>query len=236
MHLFSFFSLALLFPFVLPSVESTKPKVIIFLGPPASGKGTQASRLANDLKLPHISTGDLFRENIKKETVLGKEAKSYMDKGQLVPDSLVLDMLFDRVSKPDCVNGYVLDGSPRTIPQAEALQKRLGDSVNLIVINLNVSDATLIKRTSGRRSCPGCKEIYNIFFNPPEKEGFCKCGVPLVQRDDDKPEVVKERLKVYKAQTEPLIEFYHKQGHIYQIDGEVSPEMVYQQIKKVVAI
>lgn len=236
MKLFSFFSWALLFPFVVPATEVCKPQVIIFLGPPASGKGTQASKLAQELSLPHISTGDLFRENIGNNTLLGQKAKSFMDQGKLVPDELVLDMLFDRVSQPDCKKGYVLDGFPRTIPQAEALGKRLGDSVTLKVVNLEVSDETLIKRTSGRRSCPKCKEVYNIYFNPPEKEGFCKCGEKLIQRDDDKPEVVKERLKNYKLQTEPLIEYYEKKGGVSHIDGEVAPKEVYDAIKKVVAI
>lgn len=221
---------------MLSGAEVCKPQVIILLGPPASGKGTQASKLAAEKGLPHISTGDLFRENISKNTELGQKAKSYMDQGKLVPDELVLDMLFDRVSKPDCKKGYVLDGFPRTIPQAEALAARLGDTVDLKVVNLKVSDETLIKRTSGRRSCPKCKEVYNIYFNPPEKEGFCKCGEPLIQRDDDKPEVVKERLRVYKAQTEPLIEFYQKRGGVKEVDGELPPKEVYEAIKKVVAI
>ncbi|MCB1114519.1 MAG: adenylate kinase [Chlamydiia bacterium] len=230
MKLVSFFSLALLFPFMMSHAQESKPQVIILLGPPASGKGTQASKLAEELKLPHISTGDLFRENIGNKTPLGNKAKSYIDQGKLVPDELVLDMLFARVSQPDCEKGYVLDGFPRTIPQASALEERLAGKVNLKVINLKVSDETLIKRTSGRRSCPKCKEVYNIYFNPPEKEGFCKCGEPLVQRDDDKPEVVKERLKVYKAQTEPLIEFYEKRGEVKHIDGEMPPKEVFQAI------
>lgn len=210
---------------------TTKPQVIILLGPPASGKGTQASKLAAEVKLPHISTGDLFRENISKNTELGQKAKSFMDAGKLVPDELVLDMLFDRVSKPDCQKGYVLDGFPRTIPQAEALDKRLGNCVTINVVNLVVTDEVLIKRTSGRRSCPKCKEVYNIYFNPPEKEGVCKCGEALIQREDDKPEIVKERLRVYKAQTEPLIDFYKSKGVLKDIDGEMAPAEVYKAVK-----
>lgn len=222
----------LMAPFMVFSSESPKPKVIIFLGPPASGKGTQASRLAADLKLPHISTGDLFRENISKNTPLGQEAKSYIDAGKLVPDALVLDMLFARVQQPDCKNGYVLDGFPRTIPQAEELERRLAGSVNLRVINLVVSDDTLIKRTSGRRTCPTTKAVYNIYFNPPKVPGKCDLdGSDLIQRDDDKPEIVKERLRVYKAQTEPLIAFYDKRGVLQNVDGEASTDAVYNEIK-----
>jgi len=234
MHFVCLLTLALALPFCLLSLETALPQVIILLGPPASGKGTQASKLASDLSLPHISTGDLFRENIGKNTELGQKAKSFMDAGKLVPDELVLDMLFARVAQPDCKLGYVLDGFPRTIPQAEALDKRLGNSVNLKVVNLVVVDELLIKRTSGRRSCPKTKEIYNIYFNPPEKEGFCQCGEPLVQRDDDKPEVVKERLRVYKAQTEPLIDFYSKKGLLTNLDGEKSPTEVYEAVKAAV--
>lgn len=233
MHMMYFLALTLFVPFAFMSAELVKPQVVIFLGPPASGKGTQAARLAAEMKLPHISTGDLFRENIRQNTPLGQKAKSYMDTGKLVPDELVLDMLFDRVSKEDAKRGYVLDGFPRTIPQAEALDSRLSGKVDLKVVSLIVSDETLIKRTSGRRSCPQCKEVYNIYFNPPP-EGKCKCGGPLVQREDDKPEVVQERLRVYKAQTEPLIDFYRKKQVLFDIDGEKSPDEVYLQIKKVV--
>lgn len=231
--LIGWFMMAL--PLFAFSQEAIKQKVIILLGPPASGKGTQASRLAKEYKLPHISTGDLFRENIQKNTELGKTAKSYMDKGQLVPDDLVLDMLFDRVSRPDCQNGYVLDGFPRTIPQAEAFDKRLSKSADVIVLNLEVADETLIKRTSGRVSCKQCGHIHNIYFSPPKAEGKCdKCGGELVQRADDKPEVVKERLKVYHAQTKPLIEYYKKQGKLVSIDGEKTPDQVFTDLKSAI--
>lgn len=233
MHAIYFFALALIIPFAFLSAENVKPQVVIFLGPPASGKGTQASRLAAELKVPHISTGDLFRENIRQNSELGQKAKGFMDAGKLVPDELVLDMLFERVSKSDAQNGFVLDGFPRTIPQAEALDRRLQDKVTLKVASLIVSDDTLIKRTSGRRSCPNCKEIYNIYFNPP-KDGKCQCGGPLVQRDDDKPEVVQERLRVYKAQTEPLVAYYRQKGVLIDIDGEQDPDSVYQAIQKAI--
>lgn len=233
MHTFTLFALALMIPFAFLSAESVKPKVVIFLGPPASGKGTQASRLAAELKLPHISTGDLFRENMRLHTTLGEKAKSYMDAGKLVPDELVLDMLFDRIAKPDAEKGFVLDGFPRTLPQAEALEIRLKGKTDLQVISLVVPDEILVKRTSGRRTCPNCKETYNIYFNPPP-EGKCKCGGPLVQRADDKPDVVAERLRVYKAETEPLIAFYQQKGILVDIDGTKSPDDVFVAIKKAV--
>jgi adenylate kinase len=234
MHLIYFLTLVCLIPLAMLSAETVRPEVIIFLGPPASGKGTQASRLARELKLPHISTGDLFRDNIRQNTELGKKAKTFMDAGKLVPDELVLDMFYDRVAKADAEKGYVLDGFPRTIPQAEALSKHLGPKIDLKVINLVVSDETLIKRASGRRFCANCKEGFNIYFNPPSEEGKCKCKGPLIQRDDDKPEVVKERLRVYKAQTEPLIQFYEKNKVLHNIDGEKGPDQVYYQIKELV--
>ncbi len=233
LNLVAWFLLAL--PLLAFSQEAIKQKVIILLGPPASGKGTQASRLAAEYKVPHISTGDLFRENISKNTELGKTAKAYMDKGQLVPDELVLDMLFDRVSRPDCSRGYVLDGFPRTIPQAEAFDKRLQKGVDLIVLNLEVADETLIKRTSGRVSCKECGHIHNIYFSPPKTPNVCdKCGGSLVQRADDKPEVVKERLKVYHAQTEPLIGYYKSQGKLVTIDGEKAPDQVFSDLKSAI--
>lgn len=226
----SLFCLAL--PLLVYSQTIQQQKVIILLGPPASGKGTQASRLAAELKIPHISTGDLFRENMKNNTLLGQKVKSFMDAGKLVPDEIVLDMLFDRVSRPDCANGYVLDGFPRTIPQAEAFDKRLSDGQKVIVLNLDVKDETLIKRTAGRLSCKSCGHIQNKFFSPPLKEGICdKCGGELIQRADDKEEVVKERLRVYHEQTKPLIVYYQKQGRLTTIDGEKSPDQVFNALK-----
>ncbi len=205
--------------------------VIILLGPPGSGKGTQAKKIAAKLNIPHISTGDLFRENMKKETELGKKAKSFMDAGKLVPDAVVLEMLFDRVANDDGKSGYLLDGFPRTIPQAEALDKHLSETADVKVINLHVSDEMVIKRISGRLSCPKDGTVYNIFFNPPKEEGICDIdGEKLIQRADDKPEVVKERLKVYKEQTEPLIEYYEKQGKLKTVDGEKEPDQVFQEI------
>ncbi len=201
--------------------------VIILLGPPGSGKGTQATGLTKELGIPHISTGDLFRENISKGTELGKKAKSYMDAGKLVPDDLVLEMLFDRVSKPDCAKGYLLDGFPRTIPQAEALDIKLKVDSKVVALNLNVSDDLIVKRIEGRLSCKNCANIHNKYFSPPAKEGMCdKCGSALIQRSDDNADVVKERLRVYHEQTEPLVAYYAKKGVLANINGEKSPEEV----------
>jgi adenylate kinase len=207
-------------------VQSTKT-VIILLGPPGSGKGTQAAGLTKELGIPHISTGDLFRENISKGTELGKKAKSFMDAGKLVPDELVLEMLFDRVSRPDCIKGYLLDGFPRTIPQAEALDLKLTQNSKVVALNLNVSDDLIIKRIEGRSSCKDCGHIHNKYFSPSAKEGICdKCGGELIQRNDDNAEVVKERLKVYHEQTEPLVAYYSKKGVLANVNGEKAPEEV----------
>ena len=207
-----------------------KQNVIILLGPPGSGKGTQAVKLSKELGIPHISTGDLFRENISKNTELGKKAKSFMDAGKLVPDELVLDMVYDRVSQPDCKKGYLLDGFPRTIPQAEALDKFLKNA-NLTVLNLNVPDEVIIKRIAGRLSCKDCGNVHHKDFSPSKVANQCdKCGGELTTRKDDQPEVVKERLKVYHTQTEPLVEFYSKQGKLVSVDGQKSPEEVFNDL------
>lgn len=211
--------------------QALLPSVVILLGPPGSGKGTQAVRLSKDLAIPHISTGDLFRENISQNTALGQKAKSFMNAGQLVPDEVVLDMLFDRVSRPDGAQGYLLDGFPRTIPQAEALDKYLAGKAKVTVINLDVPDEAIVKRIAGRISCKGCGNIQNLYFSPPKEAGKCdKCGGELCQRPDDNPDVVKERLRVYHAQTAPLVDYYSKQGNLKTIDGQQDPEVVYQEI------
>jgi len=217
----------------LSIAAQNKPKeleqtVIILLGPPGSGKGTQAVRMTKELGIPHISTGDLFRENIGKGTELGKKAKTFIDAGNLVPDEVVLDMLFDRVSRPDCAKGFLLDGFPRTIPQAEAFDKRFAGKANLVVLNLNVSNEAIVKRAEGRLTCRNCGSVYNKYFSPPAKDGVCdKCGGELYQRPDDAPEVVKERLKVYHTQTKPLIAYYEKKGLLTTVDGEAAPDVVY---------
>jgi adenylate kinase len=218
---------------VLHAAEPVDPKskVIILLGPPGSGKGTQAVRISKELKIPHISTGDLFRDNLSKGTELGKKVKAFMDAGKLVPDNLVLDMLFDRVSRPDCEYGYLLDGFPRTIPQAEALDAYLKNKSRLVVLNLNVSDESIVKRAEGRLTCKDCGHIHNRYFAPPKQEGKCdKCGGELFQRPDDTAAVVEARLKVYHEQTEPLVEFYSKKSVLVNFNGEKSPDEVFKEI------
>lgn len=210
---------------------SLQRKVIILLGPPGSGKGTQAVLLAKQLQIPHISTGDLFRENLSKGTELGKKVKGFMNSGRLVPDELVLDMVFDRVAKADCAAGYLLDGFPRTIPQAQSFDAHLGHDDELIVLNLDVADAVIVQRIAGRLSCKSCGAIQHKDFSPPKEEGKCdKCKGELFQRPDDKPEVVKERLRVYHVQTEPLIEYYDKKNVLHTVDGERSPETVCKEL------
>jgi adenylate kinase len=186
--------------------------------------------LSKELSIPHISTGDLFRENISKDTELGKKAKSYTNEGKLVPDEIVLQMLFDRVSRPDAANGYLLDGFPRTIPQAEALDKQLG-ATKLIVLDLEVPDDTILKRALGRLTCGSCGEMFNHHFSPPKKEGICdKCRGELKKRADDTLEVIQERLRVYHEQTKPLESFYEKKGLLHRVDGTQSPDLVYQSL------
>lgn len=195
---------------------------IIMLGAPGAGKGTQAKQIAAKYEIPHISTGDIFRANIKEGTALGMEAKSYMDKGQLVPDELTVKILLDRVSKDDCKNGYVLDGFPRTIPQADVLDKavsELNDKIDY-AINVDVKDDNIIRRMSGRRACLNCGATYHIVNVPPRKEGICDtCGSELVIRDDDKEETVKARLLAYHEQTQPLIDYYNNKGILKEVDG-----------------
>ena len=211
---------------------------IIMLGAPGAGKGTQAQMIAAEKGIPHISTGDIFRANIKEGTDLGKEAKTYMDQGKLVPDELTVRILLDRVSKEDCKNGYVLDGFPRTIPQANVLDeelKKLDDAVDF-AINVDVPDENIVNRMSGRRACPKCGATYHIKHVPPKKEGICDvCGEELVLRDDDKPETVKKRLGVYHEQTQPLIEYYTNKGILRTVDGTVDPKDVFAAVNAILA-
>lgn len=206
---------------------------IIMLGAPGAGKGTQAKMIAEKYAIPHVSTGDIFRANIKEGTELGKEAKKYMDQGLLVPDELTVKILLDRVAKEDCKNGYVLDGFPRTIPQAEVLDNaltKLGDKIDY-AIDVDVPDENIIKRMSGRRACLSCGATYHIEHIPPRKEGICDvCGQELVLRDDDKPETVKNRLNVYHEQTQPLIDFYTAKGILKTVDGTKDMKEVFAAI------
>ncbi len=209
---------------------------IIMLGAPGAGKGTQAKMIAEKYSVPHISTGDIFRANIKNGTELGMEAKKYMDQGLLVPDELTVKILLDRVAKDDCANGYVLDGFPRTIPQAKVLDNALtemGDAIDFAV-NVDVPDENIVKRMSGRRACLACGATYHIEHVPPKAEGICDvCGQELVLRDDDKPETVLNRLNVYHEQTQPLIDFYNEKGVLKNIDGTVDMKDVFAAIVEI---
>ena len=206
---------------------------IIMLGAPGAGKGTQAKQIADKYGIPHISTGDIFRANIKDGTELGKKAKTYMDQGLLVPDELVCELVVDRIQQEDCKNGFVLDGFPRTIPQAEALTdalQKIGSSMDF-ALNIDVPDENIIDRMSGRRACLNCGATYHIVNIPTKVEGVCdRCGSPVVLRDDDKPETVKKRLEVYHTQTQPLIDYYEKQGILKTVDGTQSMDTVFQTI------
>ena len=209
---------------------------IIMLGAPGAGKGTQAKKIAAKYDIPHISTGDIFRANIKNGTELGKKAKTYMDQGLLVPDELVVDLVVDRVNQEDCGNGYVLDGFPRTIPQAEALDTALsglGQKLDY-AIDVDVPDENIIRRMSGRRACVGCGATYHLEYAPTKTEGICDaCGGELILRDDDKPETVKKRLDVYHEQTQPLIDYYTQAGILKTVDGTVDIEDVFRAITEI---
>lgn len=206
---------------------------IIMLGAPGAGKGTQAKKIANKYGIPHISTGDIFRANIKNNTELGKKAKEYMDQGLLVPDELTLSLIMDRFSQADCENGYVLDGFPRTIPQAEALTnalKEAGEAIDF-AINVEVPDENIVARMSGRRACVNCGGTYHVVFNPTKIDGVCDtCGGELVLRDDDKPETVAKRLNVYHNQTKPLIDYYAKLDVLKEVDGTKEVSEVFEDI------
>lgn len=210
---------------------------IVMLGAPGAGKGTQAKRIAAKFSVPHISTGDIFRANIKNNTPLGEKAKSYMDKGELVPDELVIELIMDRFAQDDCVNGYVLDGFPRTIPQAEELDKALNGVNDKLdyAIDVDVPDDNIISRMSGRRACLNCGATYHIVHNPPKVENVCDtCNGELILRDDDKAETVKNRLDVYHTQTEPLLKYYTEKGILYTVDGTQDMDTVFDSICKIV--
>ena len=210
---------------------------LIMLGAPGAGKGTQAKRIAAKYQIPHISTGDIFRANIKNGTELGKKAKSYMDAGKLVPDELVCDLVADRISQEDCKEGFILDGFPRTIPQAEALDaalREMGAEIDFAV-DVDVPDEAIIARMGGRRACVGCGATYHIVFNAPKNEGVCDtCGKELILRDDDRPETVQTRLNVYHEQTQPLIDFYRSKKKLVTVDGTMEMDAVFEAILKAI--
>ncbi len=220
------------FPTPCFKAKDSKMKVIM-LGAPGAGKGTQAIMIAEKYGIPHISTGDIFRANIKNNTPLGQEAKKYMDLGQLVPDELTVKILLDRVAQDDCKNGYVLDGFPRTIPQAEVLETeltKLNDKIDY-AIDVDVPDENIIKRMGGRRACVNCGATYHVEYAKPKKENVCdNCGSALILRDDDKPETVKNRLDVYHKQTQPLIDFYSERNILKSVDGTVDINDVFNSI------
>ena len=204
-------------------------------GPPGSGKGTYASRLSRDLNVPHISTGDLVREEIKNKTETGKKIEEYTKRGQLVPDETIVQLLRERISQPDSTNGFILDGFPRTIPQAKALEKITSPE---LVVNLDVPDSIIIERLSSRLTCRNCGAIYNERFLRPKVEGFCdKCGGELYKRDDDKPDVIQERLKTYRKQTKPLLDYYGKKNLVENVNNKeagVPPEKIVGQIMNII--
>lgn len=203
------------------------------LGAPGAGKGTQAKRIAAKYKIPHISTGDIFRENIKGETELGQKAKVYMDQGLLVPDELVLELIMERFKAADCKEGYILDGFPRTIPQAKALDTALDKNNDRMeyAINVDVADEVIIERMAGRRACLNCGRTYHVDTLKPKVEGICDyCDTKLVLRDDDKPETVKKRLEVYHEQTQPLLDYYREKGILYSVDGTGAIDDIYKEI------
>ncbi len=212
---------------------------LIMLGPPGAGKGTQAKMLVDKLGIPQISTGDMLRAAVAEGTELGKKAKEYMDKGQLVPDEVVIGIVKERLAKPDCEKGFILDGFPRTVPQAEALDgilEEMGRKIDY-VINIVVPDEEILKRLTGRRTCKKCGAMYHVVYNPPKKEGVCdKCGGELYQRDDDKEETIKNRLKVYADQTAPLVEYYRGKGVLVDIDGTKGIDDIFQDILKAIGL
>lgn len=210
---------------------------LVFLGPPGAGKGTQSSYIINDYKVVQISTGDILRSAVKQGTELGKMAKKYMDEGKLVPDDVIIGIVRERLKQDDCKNGFILDGFPRTIPQAVSLDAMLKDDLNISlthIISLEVDDNLIMERLTGRRTCRGCGKVYHIKYNPPKKDGICDdCGGELYQRDDDKEETIAKRLKVYHEQTSALKDYYKNSGKLYVVDGVGEVDDIYGKIKEI---
>lgn len=209
---------------------------VVFLGAPGVGKGTQADRIAAQFQAAKISTGDLLREGVRNKTPLGLEAKSYMDQGKLVPDAVVIGLVRDKLSGPGCAKGFVLDGFPRTVPQADELGSVLASKKLALdrVVNFQVSREDIIKRLSGRRSCPKCQATFHVDFAPPKKTGACdRCGESLVQRSDDQREAIETRLKVYEEQTAPLVRYYKRRQLLSQLDGSGAVDSVFQKLVQV---
>jgi adenylate kinase len=210
---------------------------LVLLGAPGGGKGTQAKKLIEKYGIPQISTGDILRASVAAGTPLGKEAKSYMDKGELVPDSVVIGLVKERVAQDDCKKGYILDGFPRNIAQAEVLDKVLAEMGSPLstALLIDVDKDVLMKRLTGRRTCKNCQQMYNVYFSAPKKDGVCdKCGSELFQRDDDKEETIKKRLDVYDAQTAPLMDYYKKKGILKSVKGTGSIDEIFNQVCNIV--
>jgi adenylate kinase len=212
---------------------------LVFLGPPGAGKGTQAKRLSEEFKWPHISTGDILREAVSKGTELGKRAKEYMEKGELVPDEVVIGIIKDRLKLEDAQGGFILDGFPRTVNQARSLDEVLKEEGNSLdsVLYFEVSEEEVVRRLTGRRTCSKCGAIFHLIYNPPKNSDICDlCQGELTQRDDDREETVKNRLKVYLSQTVPLIDYYREKGVLREIDAGKSEDQVYEEIKRVLEL
>jgi adenylate kinase len=210
---------------------------LVFLGPPGAGKGTQARELAQELGVPAIATGDMLREAVTAETALGRQAKTYMDRGALVPDDVIVGLIAERLSQPDAKRGFIFDGFPRTIPQAEALDRLLREWGQALdrVVSFEVSEAELLRRLTGRRSCPACQSTYHVISAPPRREGICdRCGSPLIQRDDDREATVRQRLNVYAEHTRPLLDYYRRRGLLTTVSGEGPIEAIQTVIRRVV--
>src|SRR5581483_7492998 len=206
---------------------------LVFLGPPGVGKGTQAAKLSKEHAVPHIATGDILRAAMARKTPVGLEAKSYIDSGKLVPDDVIINIIRERMSEPDTKKGYILDGFPRTIKQGEALSKMLDQNREKIdrVIYFYLNEDELVKRIAGRWSCPACQKVYHTINNPPKKEGICECGTALIQRKDDRPETVKERLAVYRKETSPLIQYYEGQGLLSKVEADGTVDEVSEKVE-----
>ena len=212
---------------------------LILFGPPGAGKGTQAQLLSSRLGVPQIATGDILREAVKEGTELGRLAKQYMDRGELVPDDVVIGIVEERLRRPDCARGFILDGFPRTIKQAEALDEilaRMGVKLDA-VINLEVDEEEVVRRLANRRTCRNCGAVYHLIFNPPKREGVCdRCGGPLYQRDDDREETIRNRLRVYREQTQPLLRYYEERGLLRNVNGNLSIEEVFNEILRAIGL
>jgi adenylate kinase len=211
---------------------------LVLLGPPGSGKGTQGERLQEDLRLPYYATGDILRAAVREETALGREAKEFMDKGDLVPDEVIVGVIAERIDSAEAADGFILDGFPRTVPQADALASRLSELGRKLtaVLLLDVVDDEVVRRLGGRRTCEENGHVFHVEFNPPEREGVCDLdGSPLITRDDDKPEVIRHRLDQYHEKTEPLIDYYDRQSVLRRIDGSETPEQVGAEVERTLA-